>query len=250
VNEKKQQQQEQERNISIAIFQAQDYASSIISESKALSSSTLWRSDLRFNSLNDSSSASFLHYSVSVSTYFNDAINNLNSHQQRQSEQSLAFSASESSCHAFLYSQSAETNSKYSYVSSTQQCLELLSMCSSQWSLSSTFSSSNISVIITSSTFNSNKVFLVDQDNSLHHHHYISSSFSAASIDQSQNKNVCQTCNKAFLWFSSLRIHSRSHIEEKSFKCSCSECKRAFNVRSNMKRHVKECHDDRSLEST
>ncbi|KAK6607718.1 hypothetical protein H4I96_03953 [Botrytis cinerea] len=73
------------------------------------------------------------------------------------------------------------------------------------------------------------------------HHHYISPS-SAASFPQSQDRYICQTCNKAFSRPSSLRIHSHSHTGEKPFKCPHQNCGKAFSVRSNMKRHERGCH--------
>ncbi|KAI0172840.1 hypothetical protein GGR52DRAFT_424066 [Hypoxylon sp. FL1284] len=74
------------------------------------------------------------------------------------------------------------------------------------------------------------------------HHHYISPS-SAASFPQSQDRYICQTCQKAFSRPSSLRIHSHSHTGEKPFKCPHAGCGKAFSVRSNMKRHERGCHD-------
>lgn len=74
------------------------------------------------------------------------------------------------------------------------------------------------------------------------HHHYISPS-AAASFPQSQDRYICQTCNKAFSRPSSLRIHSHSHTGEKPFKCPHSGCGKAFSVRSNMKRHERGCHN-------
>lgn len=74
------------------------------------------------------------------------------------------------------------------------------------------------------------------------HHHYISPS-SAASFPQSQDRYICQTCNKAFSRPSSLRIHSHSHTGEKPFKCPHQGCGKAFSVRSNMKRHERGCHN-------
>lgn len=74
------------------------------------------------------------------------------------------------------------------------------------------------------------------------HHHYISPS-SAASFPPSQDRYICQTCNKAFSRPSSLRIHSHSHTGEKPFKCPHAGCGKAFSVRSNMKRHERGCHN-------
>lgn len=81
------------------------------------------------------------------------------------------------------------------------------------------------------------------------HHHYISPS-AAASFPQSQDRYICQTCNKAFSRPSSLRIHSHSHTGEKPFKCPHAGCGKAFSVRSNMKRHERGCHNFDSTSST
>ena len=81
------------------------------------------------------------------------------------------------------------------------------------------------------------------------HHHYISPQ-SAASFPQSQDRYICQTCNKAFSRPSSLRIHSHSHTGEKPFKCPHPGCGKAFSVRSNMKRHERGCHNFESTTSS
>ncbi|KAK3363370.1 hypothetical protein B0T25DRAFT_38570 [Lasiosphaeria hispida] len=80
------------------------------------------------------------------------------------------------------------------------------------------------------------------------HHHYIAPS-SASSFPQSQDRYICQTCNKAFSRPSSLRIHSHSHTGEKPFKCPHPGCGKAFSVRSNMKRHERGCHNFESSSS-
>ncbi|KAK1780528.1 hypothetical protein QBC45DRAFT_103781 [Copromyces sp. CBS 386.78] len=80
------------------------------------------------------------------------------------------------------------------------------------------------------------------------HHHYIAPS-STASFPQSQDRYICQTCNKAFSRPSSLRIHSHSHTGEKPFKCPHAGCGKAFSVRSNMKRHERGCHSFESSNS-
>lgn len=77
------------------------------------------------------------------------------------------------------------------------------------------------------------------------HHHYFPPS-SSAGYTQTQDRYVCQTCNKAFSRPSSLRIHSHSHTGEKPFRCSHTGCGKAFSVRSNMKRHERGCHSGRS----
>jgi uncharacterized Zn-finger protein len=81
------------------------------------------------------------------------------------------------------------------------------------------------------------------------HHHYIAPSASA-SFPQSQDRYICQTCNKAFSRPSSLRIHSHSHTGEKPFKCPFPGCGKAFSVRSNMKRHERGCHNYDSSSTT
>jgi len=73
------------------------------------------------------------------------------------------------------------------------------------------------------------------------HHHYISPS-SQSNYPQSQDRYICQTCNKAFSRPSSLKIHSHSHTGEKPFKCPHAGCGKSFSVRSNMKRHERGCH--------
>ncbi|KAH7316678.1 hypothetical protein B0I35DRAFT_433731 [Stachybotrys elegans] len=73
------------------------------------------------------------------------------------------------------------------------------------------------------------------------HHHYMNPSHGAA-FPQSQDRYICQICNKAFSRPSSLRIHSHSHTGEKPFKCPHAGCGKAFSVRSNMKRHERGCH--------
>lgn len=80
------------------------------------------------------------------------------------------------------------------------------------------------------------------------HHHYIAPS-AAPSFPQSQDRYICQTCNKAFSRPSSLRIHSHSHTGEKPFKCPHPGCGKAFSVRSNMKRHERGCHNFESSSS-
>ena len=78
--------------------------------------------------------------------------------------------------------------------------------------------------------------------NQYQHHHYIAQTSTTNFTGQSQDRYVCQTCNKAFSRPSSLRIHSHSHTGEKPFQCPHKGCGKAFSVRSNMKRHERGCH--------
>ncbi|KAK5991262.1 C2H2 finger domain transcription factor mtfA [Cladobotryum mycophilum] len=73
------------------------------------------------------------------------------------------------------------------------------------------------------------------------HHHYLNPSHGGA-FPPTQDRYICQTCNKAFSRPSSLRIHSHSHTGEKPFMCPHHGCGKAFSVRSNMKRHERGCH--------
>ncbi|KAL2212755.1 hypothetical protein CC79DRAFT_450084 [Sarocladium strictum] len=81
----------------------------------------------------------------------------------------------------------------------------------------------------------------VGGSNPWQHHHYLNPSH-GPSYPQSQDRYICQTCNKAFSRPSSLRIHCHSHTGEKPFKCPHAGCGKAFSVRSNMKRHERGCH--------
>lgn len=215
------------------------------------------RPDFGFSAPNQSPSASSSHSSVSAPQYFGSAINNLEPHQQRQPpppsshpQQSLPLSASESPYQTSPYPQSPGSMSNYSYPSPAQQSMGPSSMYYQQRPLPSTFPPPNVPVTISPSMSNSHEASPVDPNNPWQHHHYISPSSSAAFAGQSQDRYVCQTCNKAFSRPSSLRIHSHSHTGEKPFKCPHAGCGKAFSVRSNMKRHERGCHGGGSPEST
>lgn len=62
------------------------------------------------------------------------------------------------------------------------------------------------------------------------------------SYQQSTDRYICGTCQKAFSRPSSLKIHGYSHTGEKPFQCKYDGCGKHFSVRSNMKRHEKGCH--------
>ncbi|KAI6249312.1 C2H2 finger domain transcription factor mtfA [Erysiphe necator] len=103
------------------------------------------------------------------------------------------------------------------------------------------FSPSSMQIPTPNSTPNSTPIPQFSPANPWQHHHYISPS-STASFPQTQDRYICQTCNKAFSRPSSLRIHSHSHTGAKPFKCPHVGCGKAFSVRSNMKRHERGCH--------
>nr|XP_023028593.1 zinc finger protein 69-like [Leptinotarsa decemlineata] len=47
----------------------------------------------------------------------------------------------------------------------------------------------------------------------------------------------CKICSKSFIWKSYLKIHEKTHTEEKSFQCQI--CLKSFGGRSNLKAHEK-----------
>lgn len=250
------QQQQQERKASTPMSQSSGYASPDMSDSKTLPPSPPQRSDFGYNAPNDSPSASSSHSSASVSQYFGGAINSIESHQQRpphppssHPQQALPPSTSESPYQTSPYPQSPGTMSTYSYPSPAQQSIGPPSMYYPQRPLPSAFPPI-LPATVTGSMSNSHEASPVDQNNPWQHHHYISPSSSAAFVGQSQDRYVCQTCNKAFSRPSSLRIHSHSHTGEKPFKCPHAGCGKAFSVRSNMKRHERGCHGGGSPGST
>ncbi len=255
--EAEKQQQQRERKASITMSTSSDYASPNMTDSKIIPPSPPQRSDFGYNGPNGSPLASSSHSSVSVPQYFGGAINNIEPHQQRQPpppsshpQQALPPSASESPYQTSPYPQSPGTISTYSYPSPAQQSIGPPSMYYPQQPLPSTFPPPNLPATVTPSMSNSHEASPVDQNNPWQHHHYISPSSSAAFVGQSQDRYVCQTCNKAFSRPSSLRIHSHSHTGEKPFKCPHAGCGKAFSVRSNMKRHERGCHGGGSPGST
>lgn len=201
--------------------------------------------DFGFDGSNQSPSTTSSHSSLAAVPYYS-SINDSESHQQRQhlppSSQgsSIPQQPSHSPYQGLHYPSSPGAISSFSY-SSKGNSSGTPAMYY-QRSLPSTFPPPSISNTITPALSNPHERSPVDPNNPWQHHHYISPSSSAAFAGQSQDRYVCQTCNKAFSRPSSLRIHSHSHTGEKPFKCSHNGCGKAFSVRSNMKRHERGCH--------
>ncbi|CAG8954268.1 hypothetical protein HYFRA_00005888 [Hymenoscyphus fraxineus] len=158
------------------------------------------------------------------------------SHQRRVSMPGQSMGYSQPAYSTSQYSMSPSQQSMSSYYSSPMQSAAQQPQISGlyyQRPLPQQFPPSLMPVSVTLTPSSGN--------NPWQHHHYISPS-SVASFPQSQDRYICQTCNKAFSRPSSLRIHSHSHTGEKPFKCPHQGCGKAFSVRSNMKRHERGCH--------
>ncbi|KAH7392753.1 hypothetical protein BKA66DRAFT_412404 [Pyrenochaeta sp. MPI-SDFR-AT-0127] len=194
---------------------------------------------------NQSPSAASTHSAASA-PYFVGSLNNMEPHHQRQSASSLPSlkrdsmpSHSMSPYSASIYGQSPYqsspgTASATSFYSPEQQSYNSAAMYA-QRPLPSNFQPQTmpLPVPVPNPAANSS--------NPWQHHHYISTS-SQSQFQQSQDRYICSTCNKAFSRPSSLRIHSHSHTGEKPYKCPQPGCGKAFSVRSNMKRHERGCH--------
>ncbi|KAA6414223.1 MAG: hypothetical protein FRX48_02586 [Lasallia pustulata] len=195
-----------------------------------------------------SPSAASSHSSTSA-PYYGGAINNVEPHQQRQSLQTSSLThhpgppqTSQSPYATSAYVSSPSAMSNYSYPSPNHPNLPSSALLY-QRPLPSSFPPPSVPGGMNSSVQGSHQSESpVDHANPWQHHHYISPSSSAAFAGQSQDRYICQTCNKAFSRPSSLRIHSHSHTGEKPFKCPHGGCGKAFSVRSNMKRHERGCH--------
>ncbi|MCJ1231826.1 hypothetical protein MMC12_008505 [Toensbergia leucococca] len=223
----------------------QAYGQPTVSNPKALPPTPPFTSDWDFDASIQSPSATSSHSSTSAPQFFGSAINNLEPHQQRQAppvtshgRPSMAPQASQSPYISSPYASSPGGMSTYSYPSPAIPHGPSPTMYY-QRPLPSTFPPPDISNPATSDSHNLSPV---DHTNPWQHHHYISPSSSAAFAGQSQDRYICQTCNKAFSRPSSLRIHSHSHTGEKPFRCPHTGCGKAFSVRSNMKRHERGCH--------
>ncbi|KAL9100879.1 MAG: hypothetical protein Q9187_009310 [Circinaria calcarea] len=196
-----------------------------------------------FDESHQSPSANSTH-----SSYNGSAINNVEPHQQRQppppsmEPYPMPRHPSQSPYTNSPYAPSPSGMSSYSYPSPAQQPGPQVGMYYQRSIPSATYPPPDLPVGMTPLLSNSHNASPIDHTNPWQHHHYISPASSAAFAGQSQDRYICQTCNKAFSRPSSLRIHSHSHTGEKPFKCQHAGCGKAFSVRSNMKRHERGCH--------
>ena len=195
---------------------------------------------------NRSPSAASNHSTASAPVFVGGSLNNMEPHHQRQSGSSLpslkrdslpSHSMSPYSTSTYgqsPYASSPGAASATSYYSPEQQSYNSASMYA-QRPLPSTFQPQAMPLPAPPPSAAANG------SNPWQHHHYISAS-SQSQFQQSQDRYICSTCNKAFSRPSSLRIHSHSHTGEKPYKCPQPGCGKAFSVRSNMKRHERGCH--------
>jgi len=199
--------------------------------------------------LAQSPSASSSHSSTSAAPYFGGPINSMESHQQRQPPPSshpgpgAPPPTSQSPYQNSPFPPSPTGMQSYTYPSPAHHPVPPAGLYY-QRPLPSTFPPANIPPTIASSMSVPPDGSQMDPSNPWQHqhHHYISPASSGGFAGQSQDRYVCQTCNKAFSRPSSLKIHSHSHTGEKPFKCPHPGCEKAFSVRSNMKRHERGCH--------
>ncbi len=208
--------------------------------------------ELEFDASNQSPSAASSHSSTAMPTYVGSAISNLEPHSHRPGPLPSAMGGnpmhaqmSQPSYQAAAYPLSPGTMSSYSYPSPAHPSTGGPSMYY-QRTLPSTFHPPSGSAAMGPGLPGLHDGSPIHHGHQWQHHHYISPSSSAAFASQSQDRYVCQTCNKAFSRPSSLRIHSHSHTGEKPFKCPHTGCGKAFSVRSNMKRHERGCHGGES----
>ena len=228
----------------LADHRLQAYGQPTASNSIALPPSPPLRSDFGFDGSNQSPSATSSHSSSAIIPFFGSALNENEPLQQRHAPKlsshignPLPPQSVQSAYQALHYPTSPGAMSNYSYTSPANP-----SGTYYQRSLPSNFPPPSVTNTLASTLSNPHEQSPIDHNNPWQHHHYISPSSSAAFAGQSQDRYVCQTCNKAFSRPSSLRIHSHSHTGEKPFKCPHSGCGKAFSVRSNMKRHERGCH--------
>lgn len=248
------QQQFQGDHLQSTDFRSQNQGHSSVSNPGALPPSPPVRMGLDFDGSSQSPSAASSQSSTAVPTYYGSAINNLEPHQQRHGLPPSSMAGNpmfsqvpQPSYQPAAYPPSPATISNYSYPSPVHTAAGVSSMYY-QRTLPSTFPPPSLPAAM-GLGLPSHDVSPIDHGHQWQHHHYISPSSSAAFASQSQDRYVCQTCNKAFSRPSSLRIHSHSHTGEKPFKCPHTGCGKAFSVRSNMKRHERGCHGSGSPEA-
>lgn len=228
-------------------FRSQNQGHSSVSNPSALPPSPPVRPELDFDGSNQSPSAGSSQSSNAVPTYFGSAMNHFELHQQRHVPPSslagnpMLSQVSPPSYQITAYPPSPGTVSSYSYHSPVHMSAGVASMYY-QRTLPSTFPPPSIPTAMAQGLPILHDGSPIHHGHQWQHHHYISPASSAAFASQSQDRYVCQTCNKAFSRPSSLRIHSHSHTGEKPFKCPHAGCGKAFSVRSNMKRHERGCH--------
>ena len=203
--------------------------------------------DFGIDRVTQSPSAASSQSSTSGAPFFGGALSNVDPQLQQQPPpsshpgQSHPLPVSQSPYQASPYPPSPTAISSYSYPSPGPQPVAGQGLYY-QRPLPATFPPATAPTSLAPSMPTPQEGSPVDQSNPWQHHHYISPSSSAAFAGQSQDRYVCQTCNKAFSRPSSLKIHSHSHTGEKPFKCPHAGCGKAFSVRSNMKRHERGCH--------
>ena len=214
---------------------------------------------LGFDASHQSPSATSSHSSASGPQYFGGTISNLEGQQQRQPPPSThaghptSSQATQSPYQNTPYPPSPSGGSNYSYPSPAVTGAPAMYY---QRPLPNNFPPTNLPGTSNPTMPNSQDASPIDPSNpgqwqhQHQHHHYIAPSSSTNFTGQSQDRYVCQVCNKAFSRPSSLRIHSHSHTGEKPFLCPHKGCGKAFSVRSNMKRHERGCHGGGSPGST
>lgn len=214
---------------------------------------------LGFDVRHQSPSATSSHSSISAPQYLGGAINNVEPHQQRQqpfppTSQPGNMMPSQPPYQSSPYPPSPSAASNYSYPSPAHpNNFPGGPAMYNQRPLPNNFPPP-VPNAANPPVSSSQEASPIDPNNSNQfqhqHHHYIAQSSATNFTGQSQDRYVCQVCNKAFSRPSSLRIHSHSHTGEKPFLCPHKGCGKAFSVRSNMKRHERGCHGGGSPAST
>ena len=209
---------------------------------------------LGFDIRHQSPSATSSHSSTSAPQYLGGALNNIEPHQQRQQPppptsqpgHMMPSQPSQSPYQSSPYPPSPSAASNYSYPSPAHpNSFAAGPAMYNQRPLPNNFPPP-LPTTVSHPMPNSQEASPIDPNNPSQfqhqHHHYIAQSSATNFSGQSQDRYVCQVCNKAFSRPSSLRIHSHSHTGEKPFVCPHKGCGKAFSVRSNMKRHERGCH--------